>query len=125
MNQPASHLDKTRLNNLAEEIWKSAERLRGKFRAHEYQTVILPIITIRRLECVLLKWREERAEEIRAKRPEISEEDLARQIKCLSINKLLAIFQPQAKIRLKPSNNGGLNGTHQNLGNFGCILGDR
>ena len=24
--------------------------------------------------------------------------------KCLSINKLLAIFQPQAKIRLKPSN---------------------
>ena len=46
-------------------------------------------------------------------------------IKCLSINKLLAIFQPQAKIRLKPSNNGGLNGTHQNLGNFGCILGDR
>ena len=47
------------------------------------------------------------------------------QIKCLSINKLLAIFQPQAKIRLKPSNNGGLNGTHQNLGNFGCILGDR
>ena len=47
------------------------------------------------------------------------------QYKCLSINKLLAIFQPQAKIRLKPSNNGGLNGTHQNLGNFGCILGDR
>ena len=45
--------------------------------------------------------------------------------KCLSINKLLAIFPPQAKIRLKPSNNGGLNGTHQNLGNFGCILGDR
>ena len=86
MTQPTSHLDKARLNNLAEEIWKSAERLRGKFRAHEYQTVILPIITIRRLECVLLKWREERAEEIRAKRPEISEEDLARQIKGNELN---------------------------------------
>ena len=86
MNQPASHLDKTRLNNLAEEIWKSAERLRGKFKAHEYQSVILPIITIRRLECVLLKWSEERAEEIRAKRPEISEEDLARKIKGNELN---------------------------------------
>ena len=72
MNQPTSHLDKARLNNLAEEIWKSAERLRGKFKAHEYQTVILPIITIRRLECVLLKWREERAEEVRTKRPDIN-----------------------------------------------------
>jgi type I restriction enzyme M protein len=86
MNQPTSHLDKTRLNNLAEEIWKSAERLRGKFKAHEYQNVILPIITIRRLECVLLKWREDRAEEIRAKRPEISEEDLAKQIKGNELN---------------------------------------
>ena len=86
MNQPTSHLDKARLNNLAEEIWKSAERLRGKFKAHEYQSVILPIITIRRLECVLLQWREERAAEIRAKRPEISEEDLARQIKGNELN---------------------------------------
>ena len=29
-------------------------------------------------------------------------------IKCLSIDKLIAIFPPQAKIRLKPCNNGGL-----------------
>ena len=43
-------INKTKLNNLADEIWKSAERLRGKFKAYEYQNVILPIIVIRRLE---------------------------------------------------------------------------
>jgi type I restriction-modification system DNA methylase subunit len=51
-------LNKPKLDNLASDIWKSAERLRGKFKAYEYQGVILPIIVIRRLECVLLAWRE-------------------------------------------------------------------
>ena len=51
-------LDKPKLDNLAGDIWKSAERLRGKFKAYEYQNVILPIIVIRRLECVLIAWRE-------------------------------------------------------------------
>jgi type I restriction enzyme M protein len=86
MTQPTSHLDKSRLNNLAEEIWKSAERLRGKFKAHEYQVVVLPIITIRRLECVLIKWREEKAEEIRAKRKTISDDDLEKLVKGLELN---------------------------------------
>ena len=54
-------LNKPKLDNLANEIWKSAERLRGKFKAYEYQSVILPIIVIRRLECVLLAWREAKA----------------------------------------------------------------
>lgn len=53
----ATLLNKAKLNNLANEIWKSAERLRGKFKAYEYQSVILPIIVIRRLECVLIEWR--------------------------------------------------------------------
>jgi type I restriction enzyme M protein len=56
----ALSLNKPKLNNLADEIWKSAERLRGKFKAYEYQNVILPIIVIRRLECVLIKWREDK-----------------------------------------------------------------
>jgi len=51
-------LNKPKLDNLASDIWKSAERLRGKFKAYEYQGVILPIMVIRRLECVLLAWRE-------------------------------------------------------------------
>jgi type I restriction enzyme M protein len=54
----ALSLNKPKLDNLAGDIWKSAERLRGKFKPYEYQGVILPIIVIRRLECVLLVWRE-------------------------------------------------------------------
>lgn len=53
MTQPASHLDKARLNNLAEEIWKSAERLRGKFKAHEYQVVISKMVKNARLAPIL------------------------------------------------------------------------
>jgi len=29
-------LNKLKLDNLADEIWKSAERLRGKFKTYEY-----------------------------------------------------------------------------------------
>lgn len=61
-------LDKPKLDNLAGDIWKSAERLRGKFKAYEYQNVILPIIEIRRLECVLIKWREDRAVDVLSRR---------------------------------------------------------
>ena len=39
-------LNKPKLDNLADEIWKSAERLRGKFKAYEYQNVVLPIIVL-------------------------------------------------------------------------------
>jgi len=74
-------LNKPKLDNLANEIWKSAERLRGKFKAYEYQSVILPIIVIRRLECVLLKWREEKAAEIRAKQPQRSDKEIVRLVK--------------------------------------------
>lgn len=73
MQKITAAINKTKLNNLANEIWKSAERLRGKFKAYEYQSVILPIIVIRRLECVLIDWREKKAEEIRRKRPDIVE----------------------------------------------------
>jgi type I restriction enzyme M protein len=79
-------LNKSKLNNLANEIWKSAERLRGKFKAYEYQSVILPIIVIRRLECVLIDWRKAKAEEIRKKRPRISEKELAQLVKKLELN---------------------------------------
>ncbi len=81
-----SHLDKPKLDNLANEIWKSAERLRGKFKPHEYQNVILPIITLRRLECVLINWREEKSNEIRSKRKDISEKELAKLVKNLELN---------------------------------------
>ena len=81
-------LNKPKLDNLAGDIWKSAERLRGKFKAYEYQGVILPIIVIRRLECVLIDWREKKKAEVLAKRPALKdkEKDLAKFVKELELN---------------------------------------
>ncbi|MCG2778735.1 MAG: type I restriction-modification system subunit M N-terminal domain-containing protein, partial [Desulfobacterales bacterium] len=85
-------IDKPKLDNLANEIWKSAERLRGKFKAYEYQNVVLPIIVIRRLECVLLKWREEKKEEIIAKQPKRSEQQIDALVKKLEQNPQQSAF---------------------------------
>src|SRR5216683_5099064 len=85
-------LDKPKLDNLANEIWKSAERLRGKFKAYEYQNVILPIIVIRRLECVLLKWREEKRAEILAKQPKRTDKELDALVKKLELNPVQSPF---------------------------------
>ncbi|WP_321467947.1 class I SAM-dependent DNA methyltransferase [Halarcobacter sp.] len=74
-------INKDKLNNLTNEIWKSAERLRGKFKAYEYQNVIMPMIVIRRLECVLLDGRKKIAEEKLQKNPDISKEDLEKFVK--------------------------------------------
>ena len=79
-------LNKPKLDNLANEIWKSAERLRGKFKAYEYQSVILPIIVIRRLECVLIQWREAKTAEIRTKRPNMPDKELTKLVKELELN---------------------------------------
>ena len=78
-------LNKPKLDNLAGDIWKSAERLRGKFKAYEYQTVILPIIVIRRLECVLIAWREAKRAEVLAKRPDLPEQKLAELVKGMEL----------------------------------------
>jgi type I restriction enzyme M protein len=79
-------LNKPKLDNLAGNIWKSAQRLRGKFKAYEYQSVILPIIVIRGLECVLLAWREAKRAEVLAKRPKLAEKELAKLVKKLELN---------------------------------------
>ncbi len=82
----SSTLNKPKLDNLAGDVWKSAERLRGKFKAYEYQGVILPIIVIRRLECVLLAWREAKRAEVLARRPNLSEKVLNKLVKELALN---------------------------------------
>ena len=79
-------LNKPKLDNLAGDIWKSAERLRGKFKAYEYQSVILPIIVIRRLECVLMAWREAKKAEVLGKRPSLGESELNKLVKELELN---------------------------------------
>jgi type I restriction enzyme M protein len=88
----ALSLNKPKIDNLAGEIWKSAERLRGKFKAYEYQSVILPIIVIRRLECVMLKWREEKRAEIQARKSNLTEQEIDTLVKKLEQNPQQAPF---------------------------------
>jgi type I restriction enzyme M protein len=94
-------LNKHKLDNLANEIWKSAERLRGKFKAYEYQSVILPIIVIRRLECVLVKWREDKKTEISAKQTIRSAQELDALVKNLELNPKLAPFSNKTNWTLR------------------------
>lgn len=74
-------LNKEKLENLTNEIWKGAIRLRGKFKAKDYPSVILPMIMIRRIECVLIKKREEMVESIHKKDPKIDEATLQKRVK--------------------------------------------
>ncbi|MBI1817107.1 MAG: SAM-dependent DNA methyltransferase [Deltaproteobacteria bacterium] len=97
----ALSLDKPKLDNLAGDIWKSAERLRGKFKPYEYQGVILPIIVIRRLECVLLTWREAKRVEVLAKRPKLTEKELTKLVKKLELNPKQSPFSNKTDLTLR------------------------
>jgi len=94
-------LNKPKLDNLAGDIWKSAERLRGKFKAYEYQGVILPIIVIRRLECVLLKWREDKKAEIRARKPKVADKELEALVKKLEQNPKQSPYSNKTDLTLR------------------------
>jgi len=94
-------LNKPKLDNLANEIWKSAERLRGKFKAYEYQSIVLPIIVIRRLECVLLKWREDKAAKMREEKTVRSEQEIYELVKKLEQNPQQAPFSNQTDWTLR------------------------
>src|ERR1035437_944808 len=94
-------LNKPKLDNLAGDIWKSAERLRGKYKAYEYQSVILPIIVIRRLECVLIAWREAKRAEVLIKRPKLTEKELNKIVKELELNPQLAPFSNKTNWTLR------------------------
>lgn len=74
-------LNKEKLENLTNEIWKGAIKLRGKFKAKDYPTVILPMVMIRRIECVLIKKREEIAAEIKKQIPNIDDATLQKRVK--------------------------------------------
>jgi type I restriction enzyme M protein len=74
-------LNKEKLNNLAGELWKGAIKLRGKFKAYEYQAVILPMIMIRRIECMLIQKRAEIAEELKKANSRITDAELKKKIK--------------------------------------------
>ncbi|RCW38540.1 type I restriction-modification system subunit M [Marinilabilia salmonicolor] len=74
-------INKERLENLTQEVWKGAIKLRGKFKAKDYPSVILPMIMIRRIECVLEEKREKFKAEILAKNPKIDNDTLQKRIK--------------------------------------------
>ena len=57
-------LNKPILDNLANEVWKSAERLRGKFKAYEYRKSLIH-------ECVTGRRRVTTADVTRARREEV------------------------------------------------------
>ena len=95
----ALSLNKPKLDNLASDIWKSAERLRGKFKSYEYQSVILPIIVIRRLECVLMDWRAKKSAEVRKNRPQLTDKELARLVKGMELG--MAPFSNKTDLTLR------------------------
>lgn len=74
-------INKDRLENLTQEVWKGAIKLRGKFKAKDYPSVILPMIMIRRIELVLEEKREQFRKEILANTPDIDNETLQKRIK--------------------------------------------
>jgi type I restriction enzyme M protein len=76
-------LHKERLDNLANEIWKGAIKLRGKFKAKDYPSVILPMIMVRRIECVLIKKREDLEAQLRKEKPSIKADELTRKLKVI------------------------------------------
>ena len=78
-------LNKEKLNNLAGELWKGAKKLRGKFKAYEYQAVILPMIMIRRIECMLIQKRTEIEGELKKANPKITDAELKKKVKQLEI----------------------------------------
>lgn len=67
-------LNKEKLENLSNEVWKGAIKLRGKFKAKDYPSVILPMIMLRRIECVLEEKRQEFKQQIIKKDSSFSDE---------------------------------------------------
>jgi type I restriction enzyme M protein len=69
-------LNKNKLENLTNEVWKGAIKLRGKFKAKDYPAVILPMIMIRRIECVLEDNRKQFKLDIITKDESLSDENI-------------------------------------------------
>jgi type I restriction enzyme M protein len=78
-------IDKPHLKNLSGEIWKGAIKLRGKFKAKDYPSVILPMIMIRRIECVLEENRRAIRDNLIEKSPNLDEQTLQKRIKSIEL----------------------------------------
>ena len=76
-------INKDRLENLTQEVWNGAIRLRGRFKAKDYPSIILPMIMIRRVELVLEEKRKQFKDQILANSPDIDSETLHKRIKIM------------------------------------------
>lgn len=68
-------LSKEKLDIKTDEIWKSAIKLRGKFKSYEFQNVILPVIVLRRIECDLIARRTKTKDQLLPEYPEFLVKD--------------------------------------------------
>ena len=60
----------TSFREIADFLWQNAERMRGAYKPHEYDKVILPFLVLRRLDCVLAPTKQkviERVESLKAR----------------------------------------------------------
>lgn len=62
--------------------------MRGKFKAKDYPSVILPMIMIRRIECVLIEKRKELAEIVKVETPNLDEETLQKEARFVKLPSL-------------------------------------
>lgn len=76
-------INKDRLENLTQEVWNGAISLRGRFKAKDYPSIILPMIMIRRVESVLEEKRKQFKDQILANSPDIDRETLHKRIKIM------------------------------------------
>jgi len=56
-------------------IWQSADILRDTYKSHQYQDVILPLVVLRRIECVLLEEKEKVKEKVKDQLNKLPEKD--------------------------------------------------
>jgi len=83
-------INKEQLTNLSDDIWKGAIKLRGKFKAKDYPSIILPMIMIRRIECVLEAKRAEIKADLIKNSPDLDQETLEHRAKI--VEKQLPFF---------------------------------
>lgn len=94
-------INKDKLENLTSELWKGAIKLRGKFKAKDYPTIILPMIMLRRIEGVLEEKREEFKKEFIAKDSGFSDEAIDELFKTNKEEALKKVETLQKRIKIK------------------------
>ena len=97
-------INKEKLENLTSDLWKGAIKLRGKFKAKDYPTIILPMIMIRRIEGVLEERRKEFKNELIAKDKSFSDEAIEELFQTNEEEALKKIDTLNKRIKIKEQN---------------------